>query len=100
LAVLAALPWAFSWDGVAIPETISAALVSAWVTVMGATQNRKVYLLLIVNLTLRGRRMIVEMSVGIITIGTAGYVLWQLRVRKSVSRSILRKVSRALKSEN
>jgi len=44
--------------------------------------------------------MIVEMSVGIITIGTAGYVLWRLRVRKSVSRSILRKVSRALKSEN
>jgi hypothetical protein len=43
--------------------------------------------------------MIVEISIGIITIGTAGYVLWQLRARKSVSRSILREVSRALKSE-
>jgi len=44
--------------------------------------------------------MIVELGVGIITIGTAGYVLWQLKVRKSVSRSVLGKVSRALKSEN
>jgi hypothetical protein len=43
--------------------------------------------------------MIVEISIGIITIGTAGYVLWQLRVKKSVSRSTLRKISRALKSE-
>jgi len=43
--------------------------------------------------------MIVEMSVGIITIGAAGYVLWQIRARKSASRSILGKVSRALKSE-
>jgi hypothetical protein len=60
----------------------------------------KVYLLLIVNLVLVGMCMIVEISVGIITIGTAGYVLWQLRARKSVSRSKLRKISRALKSKN
>ena len=43
--------------------------------------------------------MIVEISVGIIIIGTTGYVLWQLRARRSVLRSILRKVSRALKSK-
>jgi len=61
--------------------------------------NRKVYLLLIVNLIQVGMCMIVEISIGIITIGTAGYVLWQLRVKKSVSRSTLRKISRALKSE-
>ena len=34
--VLAALPWAFSWDGVAIPETISALVASIWITAEGA----------------------------------------------------------------
>ena len=43
--------------------------------------------------------MIVEMSVGIITIGVAGYVFWQIRAKRSASRFILEKVSRALKSE-
>ncbi|MEM2878816.1 MAG: DUF998 domain-containing protein [Candidatus Hadarchaeales archaeon] len=35
IAVLAALPWAFSWRGVAIPETISAAFASVWGLTIG-----------------------------------------------------------------
>jgi len=34
--VLAGIPWAFSWDGVAIPEAISALVVSVWVVAEGA----------------------------------------------------------------
>ena len=33
--VLAALPWAFSWDGVAIPEAISALVASIWIMAEG-----------------------------------------------------------------
>ena len=33
--VLAALPWAFGWDGVAIPEIISALVASIWVMAEG-----------------------------------------------------------------
>jgi len=35
MAVLAALPWMFLWNGVAIPEMASATVASAWVTPMG-----------------------------------------------------------------
>jgi len=35
IAFLAAIPWAFSWEGVAIPETISAAFASAWSITFG-----------------------------------------------------------------
>jgi len=35
IAILAALPWAFSWEGVAIPETISAAFASLWSMIIG-----------------------------------------------------------------
>ncbi|MBA7596467.1 hypothetical protein ES703_03439 [subsurface metagenome] len=34
--VLAALPWAFGWDGVAIPEAISALVASIWIMAEGA----------------------------------------------------------------
>ncbi len=34
--ILAALPWAFSWDGVAIPEAISALVASIWIMAEGA----------------------------------------------------------------
>lgn len=34
--ILAALPWAFSWDGVAIPEAISALVASIWIIAEGA----------------------------------------------------------------
>ncbi|MFQ6129640.1 MAG: DUF998 domain-containing protein [Candidatus Hadarchaeaceae archaeon] len=34
--VLAALPWVFSWDGVAIPEMISALVASIWIMAEGA----------------------------------------------------------------
>jgi len=34
--VLAALPWVFSWDGVAIPEAISALVASIWIIAEGA----------------------------------------------------------------
>jgi hypothetical protein len=43
--------------------------------------------------------MIVEISIGIITITIAVYVLWQVRITKSVLRSKLRKISNALKSK-
>ncbi len=33
--VVAAIPWAFSWDGVAIPETISALAASVWSVAQG-----------------------------------------------------------------
>lgn len=35
IAGLAVSPWAFSWDGVAIPEMISVVFVSAWIMIMG-----------------------------------------------------------------
>jgi len=38
--ILAALPWAFSWEGVAIPETISALVASTW----SVTQGARLYL--------------------------------------------------------
>jgi len=34
--ILAALPWAFGWDGVAIPEAISALVASIWIIAEGA----------------------------------------------------------------
>jgi len=34
--ILVALPWAFSWDGVAIPEAISALVASVWIVAEGA----------------------------------------------------------------
>lgn len=34
--ILAALPWVFSWDGVAIPEAISALFASIWIMAEGA----------------------------------------------------------------
>lgn len=34
--VLAILPWVFSWDGVAIPEAISALVASIWIVAEGA----------------------------------------------------------------
>ncbi|TES83485.1 MAG: DUF998 domain-containing protein [Hadesarchaea archaeon] len=34
--ILAALPWAFGWDGVAIPEAISALVASIWIVAEGA----------------------------------------------------------------
>jgi hypothetical protein len=43
--------------------------------------------------------MIVEISIGIITITIAVYVLWQVRIRKSVLRYKLKKMSRVLKSK-
>ena len=36
IGVFAAIPWAFSWDGVAIPEAISALFASIWVIWEGA----------------------------------------------------------------
>lgn len=33
--ILAALPWAFGWDGVAIPEAVSGFVASIWVIVEG-----------------------------------------------------------------
>jgi len=38
--IVAAIPWAFSWDGVAIPELISALTASAW----SVAQGFKLYL--------------------------------------------------------
>jgi hypothetical protein len=43
--------------------------------------------------------MIFEISVGIITICMAGYILWQLSVKRSLARAKLKKISRALKSK-
>lgn len=40
IGVMAAIPWAFSWKGVAIPETISALAASAW----SVTQGARLYL--------------------------------------------------------
>jgi len=34
--VLAVIPWAFGWDGVAIPEAISALVASIWIMAEGA----------------------------------------------------------------
>ncbi len=34
--ILTALPWAFSWDGVAIPEAISVLVASIWIMAEGA----------------------------------------------------------------
>ena len=34
--VLAVIPWVFSWDGVAIPEAISALVASIWIMAEGA----------------------------------------------------------------
>ena len=36
VGVLAAIPWVFSWDGVAIPEAISALFASIWIMAEGA----------------------------------------------------------------
>jgi len=36
IGVLAALPWVFRWDAVAVPEMLSALTASAWIVIQGA----------------------------------------------------------------
>jgi len=38
--ILAALPWAFGWDGVAIPETVSVLIASVWIMAEGVRLTR------------------------------------------------------------